>query len=270
MRVRSWVSRSLVMWSLVPGLSAVAAGAELRELQTDRPDTTEGPFTVDAGHWQFEMSLAEWTRDRTDSVTRESWALAPFNVRYGVTDAIEVDWIAEPYDRARVSAAGGAGAASGGFGDTVLRLKWNLWGNDAGRTAFALLPYVKLPTAGRAVGNGHVEGGLVLPMAWRLGAAGDLSAMVVVDLPRNQANDGYAPDIVHSASYSHDLPGACNGYVEVAGFWSPSHDQDYRGYFDAGVTRGLGANAQIDAGVRVGMTRAADDFAAFVGLAWRY
>ena len=35
----------------------------MRELAADRPDTTESPFTVDAGHYQFELSFAEWRKE---------------------------------------------------------------------------------------------------------------------------------------------------------------------------------------------------------------
>ncbi len=30
----------------------------MREMSTDRPDKTESPYTVDAGHFQWEMDLA--------------------------------------------------------------------------------------------------------------------------------------------------------------------------------------------------------------------
>src|SRR6185295_420185 len=35
----------------------------LRGLNTDRPDVTESPFTVDAGHFQTELSFVEYTYD---------------------------------------------------------------------------------------------------------------------------------------------------------------------------------------------------------------
>jgi hypothetical protein len=38
----------------------------LRELSTDRPDKTERPFTVDAGHFQLEMDLFSYACDRHD------------------------------------------------------------------------------------------------------------------------------------------------------------------------------------------------------------
>src|SRR5258705_1142018 len=36
----------------------------LREFNTDRPDKTESPYTVDAGHMQLEMDLANYSYDR--------------------------------------------------------------------------------------------------------------------------------------------------------------------------------------------------------------
>ena len=36
----------------------------MREMSTDRPDTTESPYTVDAGHYQVEMSFVDYVHDR--------------------------------------------------------------------------------------------------------------------------------------------------------------------------------------------------------------
>ena len=33
----------------------------LRDLSPDRPDATESPYTVDAGHYQLEMDFANFT-----------------------------------------------------------------------------------------------------------------------------------------------------------------------------------------------------------------
>ena len=35
-------------------------------------------------------------------------------------------------------------------------MKWNLWGNDSGPAAFALLPYVKLPVDTSVTNGGEV------------------------------------------------------------------------------------------------------------------
>ena len=46
---------------MAPGAPAVRADG-LRDFNTDRPDTTESPFTIDRGHAQIELSLAEKIR----------------------------------------------------------------------------------------------------------------------------------------------------------------------------------------------------------------
>ena len=58
--------------------------AELRELSTDRPDQTESAHTVDAGHWQIESDLVNYTSDRDQSgggdVRTKDLSLATLNL----------------------------------------------------------------------------------------------------------------------------------------------------------------------------------------------
>ena|SRR5215510_2955361 len=42
-----------------------------------------------------------------------------------------------------------------GVGDLFLRTKINLWGDDGGKSAFALIPYVKAPIAPLGIGTGR-------------------------------------------------------------------------------------------------------------------
>ena len=273
-QVRSLVGPSavgrLLLCLLMLASAAAARGAELRDFNTDRPDTTESPFTVDRRHVQVELSFAEWTRDQEHLETATSWEAAPFNVRWGITDRAEIDFITGPYGRETLREHRRNLASGSGIDNLTLRLKWNVWGNDGGRTAFALLPYVTLPTASGGRNDGHVDGGIVLPFAIALDDRWGLSAMLVADLARNQANDGYATDLVHSVSLSYAFGHSLGAYVELAGFWSTTHDQLYRATFDAGLTLGCGKNAQFDVGFRRGISEAADDLALFTGFAYRF
>lgn len=260
---------ALLVCAGVARAEPVAPATALRELSTDRPDTTESPFTVDRGYFQIELSFAEWTRTSADGARTTTLDAVPFNVRYGLDAATEVDLVVGPYARERRRVPGAATRTASGFGDVTVRLKRNLWGNDGAGTAFALLPYVTFPTSGSR-GTGHVEGGVILPFALPLAAGWGLSTMAALDLPRNEDNDGYAADVVHSASLGHDFGGGVGAYVELAGFWSPDGDRPYRATFDAGVTLARGANAQLDAGFRLGLTRATDDRAVFAGVSVRF
>jgi hypothetical protein len=60
----------------------------LREFDPDRPDVTDSPFTVDAGHIQFESSLFSYALSSPDQqgiVTEESDILDT-NIRLGITN----------------------------------------------------------------------------------------------------------------------------------------------------------------------------------------
>jgi len=63
-------------------------------------------------------------------------------------------------------------ATQSGFGDLTARLKINLWGDDGGKTAFGLLPFVKFPVNTGHTGNSLVEGGMILPLAVKLPQGG--------------------------------------------------------------------------------------------------
>jgi hypothetical protein len=41
--------------------------ALMRDMSTDRPDKTESPYTVDAGHFQFEADLVSFGIDRSNA-----------------------------------------------------------------------------------------------------------------------------------------------------------------------------------------------------------
>src|SRR3954466_16203926 len=114
--------------------------AQMREMSTDRPDVTESPKTVDAGHVQVELSFGDYVRDEEDGVKSETSTVLPFNVKLGLTNNIDVQLVVEPYVHQRIR-SDAARETDDGFGSTQLRLKVNLWGNDEGATALAIMPF---------------------------------------------------------------------------------------------------------------------------------
>ena len=59
-------------------------------------------------------------------------------------------------------------------------------------------------------------------------------------------------------------------YVEFFSAVSTQRNADWEGTFDLGLIYKATKNLQFNAGVNIGMTRAADDWAAFAGMTWRY
>jgi hypothetical protein len=242
----------------------------LRDLSTDRPDLTESPYTVDAGHVQLEMDLVAYARDDEGDTRAQSWGVAPINLKLGLTPSADLQIIVETHrhDRAtdfktdiRVDASG--------FGDVTVRLKRNLWGNDAGATAFALMPFVKIPTADDDIGNGAVEGGLILPLAIGLPSGFGFGVMGEVDWLEDSDGEGHHAEWVGTATVGRDVAGPFGAFVEIAAAARPEREGDTIATFDVGVTAALSANAQLDGGVLLGITDEADDRAFFLGLSLR-
>ncbi|MGE9269116.1 MAG: transporter, partial [Verrucomicrobiales bacterium] len=220
----------VLLWSW-SALAFAGAGAEtspLRDLSADRPDATESPVTVDAGHVQIETSVFDWRREGRDDV----YTLMATNLKYGLNERTDLQLVWDSY-----VFENGAGAAAEGFGDVTFRLKYNLWGNDGGESAFALFPFVKIPT-GAGAGNGEWEGGLILPYARELSADLSLGLMAEVDFVA-AADGGHGFEFVHTAVLGRELPGPWGAYAEYIGLWA---EDRYEASLAGGLSYALGEN----------------------------
>ena len=246
--------------------------SQLRELNTDRPDLTESPYTVDAGWWQLEMDIFSYTRDHDTSagadVKASALSFANLNLKIGLTSTIDLQTVFAPCTRVKVQDhVSGVRASVSGFGDITSRLKINFWGNDGGDSAFGLMPFVKWPTNQHGLGNKSVEGGLIVPYARGLPGGWDMGAMTELDLVRNDADTGYTTEWVNSITFGHDLAGKLGGYVELATVSKSGPDVVT---FDCGLTYRIGKHVQCDLGANFGLTRGADDLNVFTGLSIRF
>ena len=242
-----------------------------REMSTDRPDKTESPYTVDAGRFQIELDVATYTMDRQGQVRTETWSLTPFNLKAGLSPNTDVQLIVEPHVRRTVTdKTTGAARRVSGFGDIVVRVKRNVWGNDGGGTAFALMPFVKLPTNSGAIGNDKVEFGLIAPLSIALGERVGLGLMSEIDIIADEDGGGYAPSFVNSATVAFDLDERLGVYTELFTERGADRGAEWVVTGEGGFTFAVSENVQLDAGANLGLTRAADDLTLFAGLAHRF
>ncbi len=239
----------------------------MRELSADRPDVTESPYTVDAGHAQIEMSFVDFAYDDEDGVRTRALTVAPLNLKLGLLNNVDLQLVVDPY--VEIDLDNGADETFNGFGDTELRLKVNLWGNDGGPNAFAVMPFVKLPTGDDELSNDHVEGGVIFPFAAELPAAFALGLMAEFDVVYDAADDDYEVEFVHTATVGHGLAGNLAGYVEYIGIVPFDEDDDYQALLGTGLTYGINQDVQLDAGVNFGLTDEADDYNLFAGITVR-
>lgn len=248
------------------GLDRPTPDALLRDLNSDRPDATEGPFTVDAGRVQLEMDLVNRADGESGGGRATEWGVAPFNLRLGVRDNFEVGLFVAPYTRRTERAPGRARETVAGFGDVTLRAKVNFWGNDGGETALGLITDLKLPTAAAGLGSGAVAGTILLPASIELARGWDLGAMTGMDFVRSEAGRRRC-GWINSVTTGHGISKNLAGYLEIA---SETGADAPVTTFDAGLTLKLNADTQLDVGAQFGLSRAAADTVVFTGLTRRY
>lgn len=241
----------------------------LREMSTDRPDKTESPYTVDAGRVQVETDLVAYTHDSQAGVTTRTLDVAPFNLKVGLAHDTDLQIVYGAFSRVRVS-GGGLDDTESGTGDVVVRLKRNLWGNDGGPTALAVMPFVKLPANTLADLNDDVEGGVIVPFAVDLGGGLGLGLMTEIDILRSADGRGYEPVFVNSATVSFPLTERLGMYVEAFVERSAESGAETIVTIDSGLTLAVTDHLQLDAGANVGVTEAADDLNVFLGLSQRF
>lgn len=250
----------------------------MREMSTDRPDTTESPYTVDAGHVQFELSLIDYAYNDDAGVRTNTLSVLPSNMKLGLLNNVDLQLVFTPYVREETEADGADDSIDGFSDDTEIRLKINLWGNDGrqpgfGDTALAIMPFIKLPTGSGDFTNGHVEGGVILPLAAALPGEFGLGLMAEVDVVYNdEASDGYGVDFVHTATIGHDIPGVANlaGYVEYVGIAPHETGGTYQAIASGGLTYAVSDDWVLDLGGTVGMSDSAADLTTFVGTSFRF
>jgi hypothetical protein len=243
----------------------------LRELSTDRPDKTESPYTVDAGRVQVELDFGSYTLDREGRSRSETWAILPMNLKVGLTNRTDLQLLIEPHVRQTViDRATSSRNRISGFGDLTIRLKRNMWGNDRGRTALALMPFVKLPTSTNGIGNDAVEFGLILPLAIRISDRLGIGLMTELDMLQEADGEGHAPTFINSATASFSLTDRLGIYTELFTERSTERGATWTVTGDAGLTYALTDDLQLDGGVNLGLTDAADDLQLFVGISRRF
>jgi hypothetical protein len=242
----------------------------LRPFCTDRPTKGTGPCTVDAGHLQIESDIFNATLQNSDGVVTDTYLYTNPNFRLGLAQNLDVELNFSP-DVEVVTHDHSTGEQTNvsGFGDMFLRVKTSLVGNGQGTFSAALDPYLKLPTAPSTIGNGALEGGLVVPLQYALSEAWSLSLVPEVDVLKNQIDDGrhaapvvalsisraVSAEVSASAEYWESTNFDPYGTVEQQSFdlaatWQPPGTRDLQ--VDAGANFGLNTRtpaAQLYAGV---------------------
>lgn len=238
---------------------------ELRELSTDRPDTTESPHSVDAGHVQAETEPLTYTRDSENGVETRQLDFAGMNLKVGLSDFADLQLGLQPYSRLTVT-SNVSGTTSEqrqhGFGDLELRLKLNIFGNGE-EIALAAMPFVHLPTGAEALSTGGTEFGLIAPFGF--GLPGEFGCAVMAEIDAVRGHDGdLEGELLLTATTSHDILGPVAAFAEVVAL-TPLLGGGPQWGVDVGSTVAIDDFMLIDGGARLGISAELPDLALFLG-----
>lgn len=252
----------------------------MRDLSPDRPDGTESPRTVDAGHFVIELSFVDYARN--SETNTETLTFFDTNLKLGLTNDIDLQLVFQAYANERTDMPGAATTESDGFGDVQLRLKVNLWGNDPVEqggtqgpqlfgidTAFGVMPFIQFPT-GTDLSSEHAEGGFILMLGLDVAENWGIGLMAEFDGVYDDADGNYDFEFVHTAVLGFDVVEPLGAYVEYIGSISTDGNIGYQASFSGGVTYGINDNLVLDAGLRAGLTNDVDDLVLFTGLTVRF
>jgi hypothetical protein len=238
-------------------LATSPALADLRPLCPDRPGKGTSACTVDDGSFQIESDLFNETVDRAGGVETDTIFVTNPNLKYGVSDDVDVEADLSPdvIVHTRVFATRHAHTVSG-LGDLFLRAKWAAIGNSGSDFALALDADLKIPTAAKAIGDGAVEGGVVVPISYALDDVWSLGMTPEIDLLKNTRDDGRHAALTDVIGLSRSLGDGVTLGVEIWGskdFDPAGSSEQYSADLDAAWQPMFDSDLQLDGGVNFGL-----------------
>lgn len=233
-------------------------------METDRPDVTESPYTVDAGHIQYESDLFRWEHTDDKGKRRNQYLFDPFIIKVGVTQRIDFQAGLELYRLEYHKEHEDPEEHYGNPGSLTFRLKTNIIGNDSGKFAIAIMPYIKAPT--NAFFQHHrLEGGLIIPAEWKISEKLGLGFQEEADVVAE--DEDYEVQILQSVVLSYDILDKLKLIGET---YCEYHFGDHaiENYLNCALQFSPLKNFALDCGMLHGLQQGTEHHY-YLGIAWR-
>jgi hypothetical protein len=232
--------------------------------------TVESPTTVSPGSWLVEADVVAGLWDSFSlngvSVSVQEVVLAPFILSTGVLERLDFQIAFDGWVEAEVEVGGRTERVSG-WGDVVLRTKWNFYGDEEAGSAWAVMPHLKLPVADSQIGNGEVEGGATLLYGQPLGEHDWMQAFVSGDSLRSDLA-GRDEQLVAGVIWGHNFSDRTTVYTEVVAEWFSAADSQVPVVWGIGVSPVVAPGFALDFEVLAGITEEAPDWGGAIRIVW--
>jgi hypothetical protein len=237
----------------------------MRGMETDRPDITESAYSVDAGHFQVETDVFKSVKNKTDGVNTTQYFYNLANLKIGLSNSSDLQLVVENYVTEKNVDLNNTISRKAGFGQLTLRFKQNIWGNDAGKTALAVMPYITFPN-GKFAEHNSIEGGIIIPFALELNEVWGMGAQAQLDFLKTES--GYEPQILNSITFARDFGQRWNAFIESY-YTYQTQVKLFNFSVNGGVSYSISPNLKLDAGFNYGISKNTDKVY-FTGFSFRY
>lgn len=251
-------------------LVSSAAAADEQPICAARPGKSTPPCTVPTGHFQLETGLIDWSLQKGGGERDTSLVVGETTFKYGLTERSDIEVDVTPWQRS-TSRVGDVHDRANGFGDVSVACKQRLGSNDSALQV-ALLPFVKIPTAKRSLGNGEWEGGLLIPIGYAIGKSPfSIGLTPELDWAADSDGHGHHMAMTQVASLGWQVSDKLGLSSEVWGQWDWDPAGTVRQYSaDGAVAYLIGDSVQLDAGANFGLNRNTPDVELYAGVSKRF
>jgi len=223
---------------------------KMREMETDRPDVTESPYTVDAGHFQVETDLVRKTTDQSTNEKTSTLLINQANIKIGILNRTAIQIGFQMYGSQKEKNIDGDSENSRGFGDITLRIKQNIIGDDNGNFAMAVIPYIKLPTS--QFEESRCESGLIIPMIYKFPGDWNLGFQLEIDRLKDKDISQMHTELLQTLTLSHPIAKHLDVIAETYYTYDFKAHQ-LTNYLNAAVQVEVLHDFKLDAGVNYGL-----------------
>lgn len=238
---------------------------------TDRPTKSNGACTADPGTFQLEADLLNVTFQRLDGVKTDTWLTFNPTLKYGLSKTLDVEVNIAPVEVVKIDAGPNSDHTYTGVSDLFFRVKWEFLNTTGGVWQAALIPYIKVPTARIPIGNGEVEGGVFLPLSYKINNTFSLTAQSEADDFLNASGRGYHANVAQTLSLAVSLPKNWTVFGELWGDWNFDPAGEVNQYSaDIAAAVLITPRLQLDGGVNIGLNRATPGVNVYVGISRKF
>lgn len=238
---------------------------KMREMETDRPDVTESPYTVDAGHFQLETDLVRKTTDQSENEKTSTLLINQANIKIGILNRTAIQIGFQMYGSQKEKNIDGDSENSRGFGDITLRIKQNIIGDDNGNFAMAVIPYLKLPTS--QFEESRCESGLIIPMIYKFPGDWNLGFQLEIDRLKDKDISQMHTELLQTLTLSHPIAKRLDVIAETYYTYDFKAHQ-LTNYLNAAVQVEVLHDFKLDAGVNYGLQHLSEKHF-FLGASYR-